>query len=161
MFDENKTPACSICNTRKVFEFQINSMILDYISELINLEWGIIAVYTCPNSCQPKDGKIYEKEFIALQKSPEEEDKEFMRKVAVKRQKEEQNVIDEELEENDKEGLIEEKKQTDEEKEKEEKKKEKKKKQKEKKKLKKDEDLKKMNEIKENAEKEDSEDNWS
>jgi len=44
--DISNIPACQICGSKRVFEFQINCQILYYIKELTMLDWGVLAVYT-------------------------------------------------------------------------------------------------------------------
>jgi hypothetical protein len=70
-FEETKIPGCKRCGERRIFEFQINSQILEHFDELIELEWGVLCVYSCPNSCDPQEGKIYEGEWVMLQNSPD------------------------------------------------------------------------------------------
>ncbi|XP_055685812.1 programmed cell death protein 2 [Lutzomyia longipalpis] len=46
-------PVCSLCNGERVFEFQIMPQILNYLGEDgMALDWGVLAVYTCENSCE-------------------------------------------------------------------------------------------------------------
>lgn len=56
-------PKCSICGTERQFEFQIMPQLLNFLDfkDVINsLDWGIVAIFTCKNSCMPKNGYIME-----------------------------------------------------------------------------------------------------
>ncbi|XP_037806676.1 programmed cell death protein 2 [Lucilia sericata] len=59
-------PKCGLCGAERVFEFQIMPQMLNYLKDS-NVDWGVIAVYTCPKSCPlPKD-KGYVEEFCLKQ----------------------------------------------------------------------------------------------
>ncbi|XP_061397399.1 programmed cell death protein 2 [Musca vetustissima] len=59
-------PACSICGTPREFEFQIMPQMLNYLQDS-SLDWGVLAIYTCPNSCPLPGGKGYTEEFVIKQ----------------------------------------------------------------------------------------------
>ncbi|XP_055378364.1 programmed cell death protein 2 [Condylostylus longicornis] len=56
-------PNCERCDSERCFEFQIMPQMLNYIKD-DNIDWGVIAVYTCVNSCSIKG---YAKEFCIKQ----------------------------------------------------------------------------------------------
>jgi len=64
-FSDKKTwknedlPVCANCNGKLIFEFQMHSSLLNLFPELLDVNWGIIAVYTCENSCD-KGGYVEE-----------------------------------------------------------------------------------------------------
>lgn len=49
-----------------VFEFQINNTILNYLTELIEQDWGVIACFTCKNSCSLSKENPIQEEFAFL-----------------------------------------------------------------------------------------------
>lgn len=51
---------CFYCGKKKAFEFQINCTIMNHIKEISGFDWGIIAVYSCHNSCFIKEQGFYE-----------------------------------------------------------------------------------------------------
>ncbi|KAL4445588.1 hypothetical protein ABPG74_006139 [Tetrahymena malaccensis] len=53
-------PKCKNCNKNLVFEFQLNSSILNHFPSMIEYDWGVIAFYTCENSCKSKESIIQE-----------------------------------------------------------------------------------------------------
>ncbi|KZC07423.1 PREDICTED: programmed cell death protein 2 [Dufourea novaeangliae] len=59
----NEVPKCSECNEERQFEFQIMPQLLNFLN-LKNayecIDWGILAVFTCINSCTPKNGYVTE-----------------------------------------------------------------------------------------------------
>lgn len=57
-------PKCQYCNSPRQFEFQIMPQMLTLLKE-IDLDWGVIAVYTCMQSCTDTDG--YKEEFAFKQ----------------------------------------------------------------------------------------------
>ncbi|CRL07399.1 CLUMA_CG020372, isoform A [Clunio marinus] len=50
ILDPSKVPKCSNCNGKRTFEFQIMPQMLNEL-ENYELDWGIIAVYTCEKDC--------------------------------------------------------------------------------------------------------------
>ncbi|XP_011563697.3 programmed cell death protein 2 [Plutella xylostella] len=61
-------PNCEYCNGERQFEFQIMPQLLNFIDvgiELNSIDWGVLVVYTCKNSCS--DGPAYKREFIIKQ----------------------------------------------------------------------------------------------
>lgn len=59
-------PPCSICGSPREYEFQIMPQMLNYLADS-NLDWGVLAVYTCPKSCPLPEGKGYTEEFVIKQ----------------------------------------------------------------------------------------------
>lgn len=55
----DKVPNCDLCNSRRIFEFQIMPQMLNSIKEPA-FDWGIINVYTCENNCNIGDGYVKE-----------------------------------------------------------------------------------------------------
>ncbi|KAL0131936.1 hypothetical protein PUN28_000010 [Cardiocondyla obscurior] len=58
-------PKCPECNSNRQFEFQIMPQLLNFLDlkdVVKSLDWGILAVFTCKQSCVPKDK--YVKEYI-------------------------------------------------------------------------------------------------
>ncbi|XP_068630272.1 programmed cell death protein 2 [Battus philenor] len=61
-------PKCQYCNGERQFEFQVMPQLLNFINAGIDfnsLDWGILAIYTCKNSCN--EGLAYKEEFIIKQ----------------------------------------------------------------------------------------------
>lgn len=67
--DADSIPACERCGSSRKFEFQIQSSILDALDVGANLElaFGIIAVYSCPQNCEAAL-ETYVSEFAFKQK---------------------------------------------------------------------------------------------
>lgn len=59
-------PKCELCGEERQFEFQIMPQMLNYLQDS-NLDWGVIAVYTCPKSCALPADKGYVEEFCIKQ----------------------------------------------------------------------------------------------
>lgn len=59
-------PNCELCGEQRVFEFQIMPQMINYLKDT-NIDWGILAVYTCPNSCPLPADKGYVSEFCIKQ----------------------------------------------------------------------------------------------
>ncbi len=63
-------PYCSYCGGKRKFEFQVLPQVLHYlkVEEGANssLDFGIINVYTCSNSCSD-DATVYKDEFVFVQ----------------------------------------------------------------------------------------------
>lgn len=57
-------PDCELCGSKRCFEFQIMPQLLNNFKK-DNLDWGIIAIYTCEESCSDNLG--YCKEFVYKQ----------------------------------------------------------------------------------------------
>ena len=81
-YDQFKEPkkTCELCGSMRHFEFQLNAQLLTDVQELRNLDWGIVAVYSCSNSCQVENGKgknggSYAREHVEIQLAPEEVDR--------------------------------------------------------------------------------------
>uniref|UniRef100_A0A348G6C9 Programmed cell death protein 2 n=1 Tax=Odontomachus monticola TaxID=613454 RepID=A0A348G6C9_ODOMO len=55
-------PKCSECNGNRQFEFQIMPQLLHYLgsTDFNCLDWGILAVFTCEQSCKPNNKYIRE-----------------------------------------------------------------------------------------------------
>jgi pre-rRNA-processing protein TSR4 len=49
-FKAEMVPKCNICNGQRTFEFQIMPQMLNEL-KIYDLDWGVIAVYTCKNDC--------------------------------------------------------------------------------------------------------------
>ena len=77
---------CQECGSARIFELQLNAQILCHIKPLIELDWGIIGVYTCSKSCQGKEK--YVREFALLQLAPEDIDKLNMRRMNERKMRE-------------------------------------------------------------------------
>ncbi|CAH0728719.1 unnamed protein product, partial [Brenthis ino] len=61
-------PNCKYCDGERQFEFQIMPQLLNYINvgiELNSIDWGILAIYTCKESCNIEPA--YKEEFIIKQ----------------------------------------------------------------------------------------------
>lgn len=57
-------PECVQCKGPRQFEFQIMPQMLSYLKET-DIDWGVLAVYTCKNSCT--NDSCYNEEFIFKQ----------------------------------------------------------------------------------------------
>lgn len=82
----NNTP-CKSCGGPRNFEFQINAQILSLVKPLIDLDWGIVAVFSCAKSCQPAEGK-YSREAVEIQIAPDEIDSHNMKRLQERKLKE-------------------------------------------------------------------------
>jgi pre-rRNA-processing protein TSR4 len=66
-------PACPNCGTARRFEFQIMPQLIHFLGEddadPLSLDWGAIAVYSCPRSCRRagEGGSAYVEEFVWVQ----------------------------------------------------------------------------------------------
>ncbi|CAK1553662.1 unnamed protein product [Leptosia nina] len=61
-------PNCQYCNGERKFEFQIMPQLLNYINvgiDLNSIDWGVLAVYTCKDSCN--SGPAYKEEILIKQ----------------------------------------------------------------------------------------------
>ncbi|KAL4493413.1 hypothetical protein ABPG72_007421 [Tetrahymena utriculariae] len=56
----NSVPKCKNCSKNLIFEFQLNSSILNHFPSMIEYDWGVIAFYTCENSCKSKESMLQE-----------------------------------------------------------------------------------------------------
>lgn len=59
-------PLCELCGEKRAFEFQIMPQMLNYLKDS-SVDWGVIAVFTCPKSCPLPKEKGYVKEFCIKQ----------------------------------------------------------------------------------------------
>lgn len=59
-------PKCMLCGEQRVFEFQIMPQMLNYLNDS-NVDWGILAIYTCPKSCCLPADTGYVEEFCIKQ----------------------------------------------------------------------------------------------
>ena len=66
-FPVDDIPNCELCGSKRVFEFQVNNTLLNSIEGLCDMDWGIIAIYSCNKSCF-SDDKVYVKEIVKVQK---------------------------------------------------------------------------------------------
>lgn len=71
ILDPSKIPNCGLCNGTRTFEFQVMPQALNYLKNY-DLDWGILAVYTCKNDCDVKSS--YVKEFVYKQDVVKTED---------------------------------------------------------------------------------------
>jgi len=71
----NDIPPCSRCGTPRVFEFQVMPQSLHYLLQengaqnAISLDFGTLAVYTCPLSCPLAPGQRFSREVVWVQAS--------------------------------------------------------------------------------------------
>jgi pre-rRNA-processing protein TSR4 len=68
-FMHKNAPNCEHCGAKRIFEFQVNNQILMLYPEVLELNWGILAVYSCEKSCETESG--FSEEFVQVQQSPE------------------------------------------------------------------------------------------
>lgn len=59
-------PVCDLCGTARQYEFQIMPQMLNYLKDPV-VDWGILAIYTCPKSCPLPENKGYTQEFVIKQ----------------------------------------------------------------------------------------------
>lgn len=64
IIEDNEIPNCENCGNKRIFEFQIMPQLLNYL-EHDNIDWGILAIYTCSISCDTQSK--YLQEFIFKQ----------------------------------------------------------------------------------------------
>ncbi|XP_034946617.1 programmed cell death protein 2 [Chelonus insularis] len=58
-------PKCENCNQAREFEFQVMPQLLNYLNfndVLKSLDWGVLTIFTCKNSCDIESG--FQEEFI-------------------------------------------------------------------------------------------------
>lgn len=62
-------PNCESCGGPRVFEFQLMPQLLACLNLDSSIDWGILAVYTCEDSCSSSDpnDKEYKSEYIFRQ----------------------------------------------------------------------------------------------
>lgn len=77
--EKDTTLPCENCGKNRIFEFEMTNSILTYITPLIELDWGMFVVYSCPDSCAAKGPSMYVREAVLLQLSPDEIDKEKLK----------------------------------------------------------------------------------
>ncbi|CAK1604211.1 unnamed protein product [Parnassius mnemosyne] len=61
-------PNCQYCNGDRQFEFQVMPQLLNFINigiDINSIDWGILAIYTCKNSCN--NGPAYKEEYVVKQ----------------------------------------------------------------------------------------------
>ncbi len=69
---DSSVPNCSHCGSKRVFEFQVNPQLLNYLgieeskSVLSSIDWAGLYVYTCSKSCKAGNKGLVE-EFIYKQ----------------------------------------------------------------------------------------------
>lgn len=86
-FDAKKVKPCHHCGAPRFFEFQINAQLLSVLKPLVELDWGIVAVFSCSKSCLVKNQK-YVREHVEIQIAPEEIDKLNMKRLQERKLKE-------------------------------------------------------------------------
>lgn len=59
ILNKSDIPNCSNCNGQRSFEFQIMPQMLNDLKNY-NLDWGIIAIYTCEKDCNTNEKYIHE-----------------------------------------------------------------------------------------------------
>ncbi|XP_015510889.1 programmed cell death protein 2 [Neodiprion pinetum] len=72
-------PDCRECGSERQFEFQIMPQLLNYLQfedTLESLDWGILAIFTCKNSCETANG--YVTEYVWKQDIVDAENKESL-----------------------------------------------------------------------------------
>lgn len=62
-------PACSHCSGPRQFECQINPQVLNHLgvdvkADGASIDWGVLAIYTCANSCSLPPDTGYAEEFL-------------------------------------------------------------------------------------------------
>lgn len=83
-FDESDVPDCGKCGAKRVFEFQINSNFLNFSKKLYSLDWGVLCVYSCQESCFLKNDEFCLFEECAFL---QEEVKEVSKKEIIEQEK--------------------------------------------------------------------------
>ena len=66
-FDSENIADCEVCGSKRVFEFQVNNTLLNGVEEISEMDWGIIVVYSCVNSCFVED-KAFVGEVVKVQR---------------------------------------------------------------------------------------------
>lgn len=66
-FKIDDIPDCEHCGSKRVFEFQVNNTLLNSVDQLCDMDWGVIAVYSCSNTCF-SDSQHYIKEVVRIQR---------------------------------------------------------------------------------------------
>lgn len=67
LFDHHKIPSCERCGAERIFEFQVNNTLLNYYEELKDLDWGVVCVYSCSESCSGKSDLEFAEEVVLIQ----------------------------------------------------------------------------------------------
>lgn len=65
-FSIDDLPNCELCGSKRIFEFQVNNTLLNSVEGLYEMDWGIITVYSCSNSCFSENP--YVKEVVRVQR---------------------------------------------------------------------------------------------
>lgn len=73
ILNSSEIPKCESCKGPRTFEFQVMPQTLNYLKNY-DLDWGILAIYTCKNDCDVKSK--YVKEFVYKQDIVKTEDDE-------------------------------------------------------------------------------------
>lgn len=67
LIDKKSIPNCENCGAARIFEFQINNTLLSFYPQLSELNWGVLCVFSCKNSCFSKKGNGFLEEFVFIQ----------------------------------------------------------------------------------------------
>ncbi|XP_030048601.1 programmed cell death protein 2-like [Microcaecilia unicolor] len=68
-------PACSSCESRRIFEFQLMPALVSIIKGVdtdVSVEFGTVLVYTCQKSCWASDQQCPLEEFAFVQEDPDQ-----------------------------------------------------------------------------------------
>ena len=66
---EKDVPVCDNCGGKRLFEFQVMPQMLHILKQGVkDLDWGILAVFSCEKSCGDGNNEYFE-EFIHYQSS--------------------------------------------------------------------------------------------
>jgi hypothetical protein len=68
LFDHQHIPKCERCGAERIFEFQINNTLLNYHDELKDLDWGVLCVYSCSQSCFGENITEFAEETVLIQR---------------------------------------------------------------------------------------------
>lgn len=93
ILSQAQLPNCATCNGRRTFEFQIMPQMLNELKNY-DLDWGVIAIYTCEKDCDVKGN--YVAEFVYKQdiiKGDEDEAEIDMEKLKLSSAKSKDNEI--------------------------------------------------------------------
>lgn len=99
-FEVSAIPPCQHCGAKRIFEFQLGCQLLATVKELLHLDWGIVAAYTCANSCDFRQTKtpattFFAREHLELQLAPDEIDRHNYMKARERKIKEFQEDMEE------------------------------------------------------------------
>lgn len=75
--DKKDIPECENCGGKMRYEVQFMPALWNYINEMVSVNWNSVVIYTCEDSCQPKDCEYIEEFAFVELIDPNERQTEF------------------------------------------------------------------------------------